>query len=109
MLRQVTHYHLARKLAVIQAAGLKLAIPVGRADLTGNLLCTQIAALKLDLNGGGYVKEVPVSTYLPLLELGYSSFADLVTRDRTPAIISVTELGKRHKGVVAGTDWRSTD
>ena len=43
--------------------------------------------------------EVPVSIYLPLLELGYSSCADLLTKDRPPAIISTTELKKRHRGI----------
>ena len=98
-LRQVTHYHLARKLATIQEAGLKFTIPKGNTDLVGNLLCEQLAHLKFDLNGGGYVHEVPVSKSLPLLELGYSSFADLLTKDRSPAVISTAQLKKRHKGI----------
>ena len=46
-----------------------------------------------------YVHKVPVSMHLPLLELGYSSFADLLTKDRSPAVISTAELKKRHKGI----------
>lgn len=44
------------------------------------------------------MEEVPVSMYLPLLELGYNSFADLLTKDRVPAMSSTTELAQRHKG-----------
>ena len=98
-LRQVTHYHLARKLATIQEAGLKFTIPKGEIDLVCNLLCEQLAHLKFDLNGGGYVHKVPVSMYLPLLELGYNSFADLLTKDRPRAVINTAELMKRHKGI----------
>ena len=98
-LRQVTHYHLARKLATIQETVLKLTLPKGNTDLVGNLLCEQLAHVKFNPNGGGYVHEVPVSMYLPLLELGYSSFADLLTKDRSPVVISTAELKKRHKGI----------
>ena len=95
-LRQVTHYHLAKKLATFQEAGLKFTIPKGNSDLVGNLLCEQLTGLKFDLSGGGYVHEVPVSM---LLELGYSSFADLLTKDRSTAVISTAELKKRHAGI----------
>lgn len=40
--------------------------------------------------------EEPWCVYLPLLELGYSSFADHVTEDREPAIIETVELRRRH-------------
>ena len=98
-LRQVTHYHLAKKLATIQEAGLKFTTPKGNSDLVGNLLCEQLTGLRFDLTGGGYVHEVPVSMCLPLLELGYSSFADLLTKDKSPAVISTAELKKRHAGI----------
>ena len=48
---------------------------------------------------GGYVHEVPVSVYLPLLELGYSNFADLLTKHRSPVVISTAEVKKRHTGI----------
>ena len=64
----------------MREACLKLAVPAGRADLEGNLLCEQVAHLSFDWVGEGYVKEVPVSVYLPLLELGYNSLADLLTK-----------------------------
>ena len=40
--------------------------------------------------------EEPWCLYLPLLELGYSSFAELVTEDREPAVIDTVELRRRH-------------
>ena len=72
-LRQVTQYHLARKLATIQEAGLKFTIPKGETDLVGNLLCEQLAHLNFDLNGGGYVHKVPVSMYSCRQKSAYSN------------------------------------
>ena len=42
--------------------------------------------------------KVPMPMYLPLLELGYSSFANLPKKDKSPAIISTAELKKKHQG-----------
>jgi len=40
--------------------------------------------------------DVPWSLYTPLLDLNYHSFAELLTKEKTPAMISTTELVKRH-------------
>ena len=95
-IRQVAHYHLARKLAIIQQANLKLSMPVHDNTLASNMLCKQIDALMLDGDEFEGNMEVPWFLYLLLLELGYSSFADLVTEDREPAMIDTVERGRRH-------------
>ena len=64
-LRQVTHYHLARKLTTVQEAGLKFTIPKGNTDLVGNLLCEQLAHLKFDLNGRLRTRSASVRVSTP--------------------------------------------
>lgn len=48
VIRQVAHYHLARKLAIKQEANLRLTKPEHDSTLAGNVLCEQVNALRLD-------------------------------------------------------------
>ena len=75
-IRQVARYHLARKLAIIQQANLGLTMPEHDGTLAGNMLCEQLNALRPDVDEVEGPMEVPWCLYLPLLELGYSSFGD---------------------------------
>ena len=64
--------------------------------IEGNVLCQQIAAMKFDGHDLGVAVDVPCSLYTPLLDFNYHSFAELLTKERTPKMISTTELVKRH-------------
>ena len=96
-LHQVSHYHLTRKFAITQQAGLKLTVPDGTTKLKGNSSCEQItAALPIGASLQAHL-QIPWSVYLPLLELGYESFTNLMVDMQTPTIIDTHELRLRHK------------
>ena len=95
-LRQVNHYHLVKKLAIIQQAGLKLTLPQEEQTLTGNSLCEQLNAMVLEGVDLGEAAAIPYGLYIPLLELGYNSFATLLTADTQPTMISTKELAQKH-------------
>ena len=68
--------------------------------LVSNTLGTHINNLHYDEEESENNVEVPYSLYLPLLELGYNSFANLVSGTRNPMIISTVELVNRHGNAV---------
>ena len=99
-LRQVKHYHLARKLAILQASDLKLRFPNNMKSLEGNMLAEQMAALKHQGEDLGVQNDIPADVCMPLLQLGYHSFADLLGGQRRPTLISTTDLCRTHGHLV---------
>ncbi len=84
----------------MQQANLQLGLPANMDHIEGNVLCQQIAAMKFDGHDLGVAVDVPCSLYTPLLDLNYHSFAQLLTRERTPAVISTTDIVKTHESRV---------
>ena len=95
-LRHMKHYHLARKLAILQASGMGLSFPRNMRTPQGNMLAEQVAKIGHcgeDLDIG---MIIPADICMPLLQLGYDNFADLLCRQRKPALISSTDLCRIH-------------
>ncbi len=95
-LRHVKHYHLARKLAILQASGMGLSFPRSMRTPEGNMLAEQIAKIGQsgeDLDMGTIIHADICMPLLQLqLQLGYDSFADLLCKQRKPTLISTTDL-----------------
>ena len=95
-LKHVKHYHLARKLAILQASGMGLSFPRNMRTPEGNMLAEQIAKIRQSGEDLGMGTIIPADICMPLLQLGYDSFADLLCRQRNPALISTTDLCQIH-------------
>ena len=95
-LRHVKHYHLARKLDILQASGMGLSFPRNMRTPEGNMLAEQIAKIGQSGEDLGMGTIIPADICMPLLQLGYDSFADLLCRQRKPALISTTDLCRIH-------------
>ena len=96
----VKHYHLARKLAILQASDLELRFPNNMKSLEGNMLAEQMAALKHQGEDLGVQNDIPADVCMPLLQLGYHSFADLLGGQRRPTLISTADLCRTHGHLV---------
>ena len=91
-LRHVKHYNLARKLAILQALDIALSFPRDMKTLEGNMLAEQIAEFGQSVEDLDMGTIIPADICMPLLQLGYDSFADLLCRQRKPILVSTTEL-----------------
>ena len=90
------HHHLTRKLAILQALGMRLSFHQNLETLEGNMFAEQIA--KIGQSGENLDKGtiIPADICRPLLQLGYDSFADLPCRQRKPTLTSTTDLCRVH-------------
>ena len=95
-LKQVTQYHLAKQLALLGKAGLKLTFPERVKGQCGNELCEQLSRITYEANDVSGAGDIPWRIYLPLLELGYNSFADLLTNRQIATLIDTLTLVRIH-------------
>ena len=80
-LRQTSHYHPARQLAVLQTSGLELTVPAGHRDLRGNSLSSTLSKTRYDPCYLGLEQVIPPEIYHNLLEIT-DSFADLCSPNK---------------------------
>ena len=94
-LRQTSHYHVARQLAVLQSSGLQLGLPMGHEDLHGNALHRMMTCVRYDPHDLGFECKIPAGVYKPLLDL-CTDFHELCLPNRRKlTILSTTELAQK--------------
>lgn len=94
-LRQTSHYHVARQLAVMQSSGLHLAMPIGHEALHGNALNKMMTCVSYDPRDLGLECRIPPETYKPLLDL-CTNFQELcLPNKRKLTFLSTTELAQK--------------
>ena len=94
-LRQTSHYHLARKLAILQTSDLELAVPEGHNDLCGNALSKTISLVQYDPCDLGIACKIPPEVFKPLLDI-CTNFRELCLPNKRKVIfLSTLELARK--------------
>ena len=94
-LRQTSHYHVARQLAVMQSSGLQLRLPMGHEDLHGSALHRMMTCVRYDPLDLGLKCKIPTGVYKPLLDLCTDFHELCLPNKRKLTFLSTTELAQK--------------
>ena len=97
-LRQTSHYHVARQLAVMQSSGLHLAMPLRREALHGNGLNRMMTCVRYDPHDLGLECKIPPETYRPLLDLCTNLQELCLPNKRKLTLLITTQLAQSWQG-----------